>query len=71
MRGPGELFGVRQSGDFSFGIADIYTDAEVLQSASEAVEQLLLEDPTLCLPQNAALVHHFSQGTNAVDFRSI
>ena len=34
LRGPGDFFGVRQSGDFDFGIADIYTDAKVLKSAS-------------------------------------
>ena len=32
LRGPGDFFGVRQSGDFDFGIADIYTDAKVLKS---------------------------------------
>ena len=47
LRGPGELFGIRQSGDFSFQVGDIYTDASVLQEASLAVEELLARDASL------------------------
>lgn len=71
LRGPGELFGIRQSGEFSFRIGDIYTDAGVLQSASEAVDLILNKDPALTLPQNADLAKHFSNVSNMVDFRSI
>ncbi len=71
LRGPGELFGVRQSGDFSFKIGDVYTDAGVLQAASDAVEHLLSRDPSLSLSENMALVEHFSKKANSVDFRSI
>ena len=28
LRGPGDMFGVRQSGEFSFKVADIYQDAD-------------------------------------------
>ena len=35
LRGPGDLFGIRQSGDLQFALGDIYRDAAVLQSASE------------------------------------
>lgn len=55
MRGPGDMFGVRQSGDFAFRVGDIYTDANVLQDASEAVENLLNTDPALCRPENAGI----------------
>lgn len=71
LRGPGELFGVRQSGDFAFQIGDIYADAGILQAASDAVDELLCEDPALCLPENAFLAEHFSKNANVVDFRSI
>ena len=37
LRGPGDFFGIRQSGDMDFKIGDIYSDAETLQCASEAV----------------------------------
>lgn len=36
MRGPGDLFGIRQSGDLFFQLADIYQDATELQQANEA-----------------------------------
>ena len=45
LRGPGDLFGIRQSGDFSFRLGDVYTDANVLQGAAAAVDRLLAEDP--------------------------
>ncbi|MBQ9767299.1 MAG: ATP-dependent DNA helicase RecG [Lachnospiraceae bacterium] len=40
LRGPGDLFGVRQSGELEFAIGDIYADAEVLKSVSETVKGL-------------------------------
>lgn len=36
MRGPGDLFGIRQSGDLDFVLADIYQDASILKDANEA-----------------------------------
>lgn len=47
FRGPGDFFGIRQCGDFSFKLADIYQDANVLQQASEAVNDILKADPKL------------------------
>lgn len=55
LRGPGELFGVRQSGELSFLIADAYQDADIMQEAAEAATKLLEEDPDLTLDQNRAL----------------
>lgn len=40
LRGPGELFGVRQSGDILFHLGDIYEDADMLKLANEAVKEL-------------------------------
>lgn len=40
LRGPGDLFGIRQSGDMSFKIGDIYQDAELLRAANEAANTL-------------------------------
>lgn len=37
-RGPGDFFGIRQSGDLDFKLADIYQDAGVLQDANEAAK---------------------------------
>lgn len=39
LRGPGDLFGVRQSGDVTFAIGDIFADADVLKLASEAAKR--------------------------------
>lgn len=36
LRGPGDLFGVRQSGELDFVLADIYQDAPILKDANEA-----------------------------------
>ncbi len=47
LRGPGDLFGVRQSGEFSFKVADIYQDADELELASSDVDLILKEDPNL------------------------
>ena len=39
LRGPGEFFGVRQSGELAFKLGDVYTDAEILREASEAAKK--------------------------------
>jgi ATP-dependent DNA helicase RecG len=44
LRGPGDLFGIRQSGDLEFKIADIYQDASVLKAANEAAKNLTAEE---------------------------
>ena len=43
-RGPGELFGVRQSGDFAFKIADVFADADLLAEASNLCDEILAKD---------------------------
>lgn len=63
LRGPGDFFGVRQSGDFDFRIADIYTDAKVLKSASEAAGEVLDKDPELELEENRYLAEKVSEYT--------
>lgn len=55
LRGPGDFFGIRQSGDLAFSIADIYQDADVLKLAAEDVKELLLEDPELLKEENGKL----------------
>lgn len=39
LRGPGDLFGIRQSGDLRFSMGDIFNDAQILKEACEAAEQ--------------------------------
>lgn len=73
LRGPGDIFGIRQSGEFAFVLGDIYTDANILKEASDAVEQLLVSDPELTDDDSRALVNYFKEHTavNVVDFRTI
>ncbi|RDU23095.1 ATP-dependent DNA helicase RecG [Anaerosacchariphilus polymeriproducens] len=52
LRGPGDLFGKRQSGILEFKIADIYQDASILQLAAEEVNQILQDDPNLETEEN-------------------
>lgn len=44
LRGPGDLFGIRQSGLMNFKLGDVYQDAKILQMANEAADQLTEED---------------------------
>ena len=41
LRGPGDFFGVRQSGDFEFRMGDILNDADVLKQASDSYKMLM------------------------------
>ncbi len=72
LRGPGDMFGIRQSGDLHFQIGDIYQDAALLQKASEEADRLLAEDSGLQKPENRALLEFLDQAAaNEVDFRII
>lgn len=64
LRGPGDLFGIRQSGDMEFRIGDIYNDSTILKEASEAAEEILSLDPELDLEQHRSLrerMEYYSQ----------
>ena len=72
LRGPGELFGVRQSGEFAFRMGDIYTDAPVLKQASDALEALFAQDPELEQESHLKLKRYLIEAAaETVDFRSI
>lgn len=47
LRGPGDIFGIRQSGDLEFKLGDIFTDANLLKTVSEEVKRIFTEDPEL------------------------
>ena len=47
LRGPGDLFGIRQSGLLEFALADIYQDAAILKEASIIADEILEKDPHL------------------------
>ena len=55
LRGGGDFFGVRQSGDVLFRLADIYQDADILKQAKEAVDILEEEQFDVCNINNTKL----------------
>jgi ATP-dependent DNA helicase RecG len=54
MRGPGELFGVRQHGIPSLRMADLVRHANILERVRDEATMLLERDPRLEAPENAA-----------------
>ena len=58
LRGPGDLFGIRQSGILDFKIADVFQDAKILKNGADDAKQLLAEDPELSEPRHAGLKQH-------------
>ncbi|MCR4908165.1 MAG: ATP-dependent DNA helicase RecG [Lachnospiraceae bacterium] len=44
LRGPGDMFGIRQSGLLQFNMADIYRDADMLKAAADYVGSLSLSE---------------------------
>ena len=55
LRGPGDIFGIRQSGVLDFKLADVFQDAEILKQASEAAGQLYKSDKVFCENENIVL----------------
>lgn len=58
LRGPGDLFGIRQSGILDFKIADVFQDAEVLKIAGEEANKILKRDPELKGPSYKKIKNH-------------
>lgn len=72
LRGPGDLFGIRQSGALAFALGDIFQDAAILQQASDWADKILLEDPSLLSETYAPLREYMERAAiNEVDFRTI
>lgn len=61
LRGPGDFFGVRQSGLMEFAIGDIYRDTELLKQAAMIAKALLQEDPLLDKPYHRALANQIRE----------
>ncbi len=72
LRGPGDLFGIRQSGALCFTLGDIYQDAGILQNASKWAGIILDKDASLTGAQYTSLLEYLEQASiNEVDFRTI
>lgn len=61
LRGPGDLFGIRQSGILDFRLADVFQDAKILQQASEAAMELSARDPGLSEPGHQRLREYLAE----------
>jgi ATP-dependent DNA helicase RecG len=55
LRGPGEFFGIRQSGLPDFRVAHIIRDAPILIEARKEAFRIIQEDPELVHPSHAGL----------------
>ena len=55
LRGPGDFFGIRQSGFPDFRVAHLIRDTPILVEARKEAFQLISEDPELTYPSHTAL----------------
>ena len=56
LRGQGDFFGVMQSGDKLFSLADIYEDAPVLKASNEEAKNYAFDEITMFYKKNRRLV---------------
>ncbi len=61
MRGPGDIYGTKQSGVLKFKLADIVQDAAILEETRRAAQQFLSKDPGISLPQHAGIRYMLKQ----------
>ncbi len=72
QRGPGDLFGVRQSGDLNFRVGDIYHDSDLVKESAMDADRILSEDPDLSLPQYRVLKETLAtKSANFIDFATL
>ncbi len=72
LRGPGDLFGIRQSGELAFELGDIFQDAGILQRASDWADKILSKDRELSSNEHMALKKRLEElMMRDVDFRTI
>ena len=72
LRGPGEFFGIRQSGFFKYKIADLVMDGPIIKSARKAAFDLVAKDPHLRDRSFIELRRHFlKEYQHMLDFVNI
>jgi len=67
LRGPGDLFGIRQSGVLSFRLGDIYQDSVLLRQAAECADMVLAKKELLKPVMEDIMAHT----ANTPDYRTI
>lgn len=72
LRGPGDLFGIRQSGQFQFQLGDIYQDSTILQNAQACAMEIFTDYHTKTNPAYQKLWQYYEDNVvSGVDFINI
>lgn len=66
LRGPGDLFGIRQSGELFFRMADIYQDAKELSQANDAASSFGRKEISMLCKKYAGLREKLERYTGEV-----
>ena len=59
IRGPGEFFGIRQSGIINFSCTDFNKDKDILESARDIAFKIIDDDPQLRKAENELIKESF------------
>ena len=72
LRGPGEFFGIKQSGFFKFKIADLVRDGPIIRAARKAAFDIVENDKNLKRKSNKLIrnkfLNEYSQYLDAISF---
>jgi ATP-dependent DNA helicase RecG len=75
LRGPGDLFGIRQSGQFQFSLGDIYQDAAILQEAQSCANEIYtayVDNGKVPIVEHEYFWRHYEENVSSgVDFINI
>ena len=62
LRGPGDIFGVKQSGEMEFKLVDMYTDINLFKEASADAKNLIDKKIEFAKELNEKLVEYIKMG---------
>lgn len=72
LRGAGDIFGIRQSGELEFELADIYEDSELILKINETIEKTENKEIVLSKEEDRTLKNYLAENTHKfIDFRTI
>ncbi len=71
LRGPGEFFGTRQSGDLGLKVGDLAADLEVISQCKEAASSIADRDAELLLPEHQALKQLVQFGPQNIELAKV